>query len=168
MAYCEPADVTGVLNPLGGIPAPSSAAGLPGSVLQDLIDDAATFVNGWLADRYDVPFADGHVPDLVEKVTRNIAAYFAVQAAAGSQEIPATHPAQLRYNGAVATLQALAAGRMTLALPATDGQDPDVGTGQRAETVLNPTAGRLFSPSDFSLGPERGWEPGRWLSGMPF
>jgi phage gp36-like protein len=166
--YCQPADVRNVLNPLGGIAPPASAAGLSDEIMSDLIDDAETFVNGWLADRYEVPFADGEVPDLALKVTRNIAAFLAVQAAAGSQEIPAAHPAQLRYNSAVATLRALAGGQMTLALPATDGANPAVGTGQTPETVVNVTTGPLFCPGDFSLGPERWAEPGRWSSGMPF
>lgn len=136
---------------------------LPFNVISDLIDEAETFVNGWLADRYQVPFLDGLVPDLVQKLTRDCAAYYATTAAAGNQDIPPGHPRQLRYNTSVATLRALAAGVMTLALPATDTNTSN--TAQAMPGIFNVDAAPCFSPSDFQLSPVPygpNWTWDRW------
>jgi phage gp36-like protein len=162
MAYCVAADVADVLNPLGQNPSPGSAAMLPTNVITDLIDEASTFINGWLADRYQVPFTDGQVPDLVVKMTRVIAAFYATTAAAGNQEIPAQHPMTLRYNNAVATCRALAAGVMTLALPATDSGNPNINTTISAPPVFNVDCAPCFTPSDFQLTPTPYGPDGTW------
>jgi phage gp36-like protein len=149
VSYCAVADVLAVLNPTGGMTTASSAAALPAPIISNDIARAEDFVNGWLAQRYDVPFDPASpVPDLVARITADIAAFYAVTDAAGDQSIPPTHPATLRYGSAVATCQALSAGRMTLALPATDG--PDTGTQDliaAGVSVQNPNL-PLFCPED--------------------
>jgi phage gp36-like protein len=175
VTYCAVADVQAILNPLGGVPAPASAAALPPTILLTEIGRAEDFVNGWLADRYSVPFDGngGPVPDLVARVTADVAAFYATTDAAGNQDIGPNHPSAIRYSAAVATCRALARGNMTLALPATDSENANVTTGPINGVVFNQASAPCFSPSDYSLGavPCGGgpgtWDTGGW-QGMPF
>lgn len=170
--YCQPGDVRDVLNPAGTTPPTGSPAALPDLILEDLIDDAQTEVNGYLATRYTVPFPAGHIPDLVAKLTRNVAAFYATLSAYGGQPLAATHPAQLRYTAAVSNLRALASGAMTLALPATDestmaptGQDVPGGA-----SAINVYDGALFTPDDCGIVPDTnrpgGWATNPWPDGI--
>lgn len=155
MSYCLPADVRLVLSP-DGTSDPSNASAVDDTGLQPACDDATAEVNARLAVRYSVPF--NPVPEVVVKLTTDIAAYLATLLVYGGMEIAATHPVALRYARAQKLLEALSAGKATL-----DVADDAQPVGQTV--VYNPTDGPLWEAKDFALerGPrDRTFNPNRW------
>lgn len=146
MSYVTPTQVRQILSPdTDPTQDTSSAASMSDDELQEAIDEAQAEVDAKLAARYDVPFTD--VPPLVEKLTRDIAAWLATLTFRRGDPIDPNDPVALRYSRAQGNLTSAQAGKTELvatAGPLSESDDPE---------VINPFDGTLFEPDDFSLGP---------------
>ena len=139
----------------------TAASMLDGSLLEFQIVAAQAIVDGYLAGRYQVPFADGSVPPLVTALTVDLAAYRATLTYRQSVDLGVDDPVRLRYADAMVMLRAVADGSMDLPVIPVPGGDAPGTSG--TVSVRNPYVGRLFGPEDFGLGyagPRRGWRGG--------
>lgn len=153
MAYCTPDDVRAALRPAGETG--TTAAELDDAQLDDAVREAQSVVDGYLARRYAVPFADGSVPDLAWGLTRSIAAYLATLTYRRARDLDPQDPVQLRYDHALRLLRGVADGDLWLE-PQPDG-GAGGGTPGGVVTTVNPYRGDLFTLDDWGLG----WEPSR-------
>lgn len=155
MAYATVTDVRQALAPDGASTATlGTAASLDDGDLTDHIAEAQAEIDARLSARYSVPFADGDVPSLVNKIARDIAAYLATLTYRRNTPLPEADPVALRYARALALLTGAQKGDIQLV-----GDDGDVG--QAAEAYVVNTLGyegSLFDLQDFSLAqaPYRG------------
>lgn len=149
MAYAAPADVRQALAPDGSNAATlGTAASLDDGDLNDHIAEAQTEVDGKLGVRFSVPFADGSVPVLVAKVTRDIAAYLATLTYRRNTPLPDNDPVALRYARAQALLNAAALGKLDIL--ATDNKELSSSVDATVVNILDEDQS-LFSAADFSL-----------------
>lgn len=152
-------DVTDLRNLLGGTESlAGTAASLSDPDLQDAINQAQAEVDGRLSVRYSTPFADP--PELIVKITGDIAAYQATLLARRGEPILANEAVVLRYQRAQTLLAQAAAGNLALPVataPAGPGGEP---------AVQNPVDGDLWAPADFDLVPRLPsflpWAPESW------
>jgi phage gp36-like protein len=157
--YVSVADVREVLSPGGSTdPTLGDAASLSDQDIQDAINDAHAQVEGRLAQRYTVPFADP--PVLVMRIESAIAAYLATLSYRRGTPIDQTHPLSLRYGRATALLDQAATGKLDLV----DAAAPTEVTQTAVADVENMYEGTLFDVSTFGLGvdgrPVPWWEGG--------
>lgn len=161
-SYSTPAMVRQALVPSSDGTEPTTptntAADLTDAQLQDSIDEADSTIDSYIGAFYAVPVAiidpstgqpTGITPHPLDFWSRNIAAYVATLAYRGSQDFTDTDPVARRYKDTLASLQAVAAGKMKLMIP-------DNTSGNSAVAVapaFNPYLGDLWDPSDFSLEP---------------
>jgi hypothetical protein len=131
-----------------------TAAGLSEELIKDAIKSAEVEINAKLGLQYKVPFEDGDVPDLIQEIAKDIAAFMADLTF--RQDVDYTsdnEPMLLRYRRAEEMLQLLWDGSLTL--PGATPSDTGPAPAERHYTVLNPYQGTLFDLQDFDLGPER-------------
>lgn len=147
MAYCLPDDIRGVLLPVGDS-FNNTAASLTDPQLAGSIRDAEDLVNGYTGTEYD----DMDVPPLIQTLTKHVAAYYATLTFRKNVELSQRDPVVLRFNSAVATLQAISQGLVN-AQPYNEDQP---GTAPDQVFVQNAYTGQLFGPRDFYLGPRGG------------
>lgn len=145
MPYCAPDDVRAVLTrdvsqPIG------TAASLDDPELTEAISGAQQEVDAKLAVRYTVPFPDSNVPDLVVKLTRDIAAYLAdLTYRQGKDYESDRDPVLLRYTRAQALLKDLSTGQADI-----EGPTPPTTSG--ALYGHQPFEGSMFGLDSFNLG----------------
>lgn len=152
MAYATADDVRGVVQPTPDNP--YTPADLDDVRLEASIQAASAQVDGALARRYTVPFADP-CPDLVHEIVVAIAAWRALLNFRRDVDVPEREPIQLLYQWATAQLAALVSGDASI-----PGQDPgDDGPPERRGVVaVQPGPGRMFGLRDFGL--RRTWRGG--------
>lgn len=156
-SYTTPALVRQLLDPAGEQGA-GSAASLTDELLQSSADRATAEVNARLSGRYSVPFIV--VPDLVQTIATDLAAYDATLSFYGSTDITDQDPVVRRYAESKQLLMDIAMGRADLYPGESGGQSPAVSGGR--PKVNNPYQGSLFCLGDFSLGSDTGgWWPSR-------
>lgn len=148
MAYCTPDDVRGVLVSLGD-PFDNTPATLTDTQLEQLIADTQAIVDGFTGTTYD----DVDVPQIVAKLTKDVAAYDAYLIYNKSRQISARDPVELRYQRALQLLQNIQKGLVTVE-PYNEDQ-PDQPTPGEV-FVQNPYTGQLFDMGNFRLGPVPG------------
>lgn len=142
MAYTTPNDVREALSPEGSDTIGATAASLSDQALDQHIAEASAEVDAMVKG---APFPDGEVPNVVEAITRNIAAYLATLAHRQGLQLPDDHPVALLYKRAEAMLALAAAGKLDLT------QDVETVESGGVE-VAQPYEGDLFVLEDFSLG----------------
>ena len=156
-SYVTPTELRQILSPDADPTADtSSASSMSDAELQEAIDEAQTEVDAKLAARYTVPFSS--IPPIVEKLTRDIAAWLATLVFRRGDPIDPNDPVQLRYNRAQANLLSIQSGKTEL----TTTTGP-VSEDTAVPEVVNQFDGDLFTPDDFALGPA----PNRGV-GYPF
>jgi phage gp36-like protein len=151
MSYTDPATVLNALSPTGTPPPGTAIGALSQTVFSDAISDAEDEINARLATRYQVPFPDDLCPDVVQKLTRDIAAYWCLLAANGQQEVLATHPVQLRFNRAQLVLLAISSGEIELPPVLSNGTNLTSEDDPGGVVVVNTVPGRLFGLRDFGI-----------------
>lgn len=152
MPYCTPDDVKDAIR---GDQADNGTAGTLGAAsLTNAIKEAQGTVDGYLRKWMDTPLQvaeDGSdTPPLVWAITRTIAAYLATLSYRKSNDLAADDPIRLRYQLAMADLEAIAKGDIVVEPPGD--QPTDVGEA----TVVHRLTGMLWEPRDFGLSPARG------------
>jgi phage gp36-like protein len=167
MAYSTAASVRKAILPTsdGTVPNPRSntAADLSDAELADAIAEADSTIDGALGGIYATPVdTTSGVPHPIDFWSRNIAAYVATLAYRGSQDFADTDPIARRFKMTQDAMNMVATGKASLPLPRNSGDSSQVGVG----AAFNPYVGDLWTPNDFSLGPDlhtgRGWDP--WWS----
>lgn len=161
MSYSTPAQVRRALVPSSDGTQPTTptntAADLSDEQLQDSIDEADSTIDSYIGGFYAVPVTildangqpTGSTPHPLDFWSRNIAAYAASLSYRQSQDFTDTDPVARRYKDTLASLQAVAAGRMKLQIPDNVSGNSAVGVGH----AYNPYEGDLWDPTDFSLEP---------------
>jgi len=113
--YTDPASVRVALaGSLTDYSATGTAASLSDTELNDAIREAQGVVDGYLSTRYETPITNGADNALLWGMTRDIAAYLATLTYRKNKDLTATDPVALRYQAAMAQLQALQQGVMAL------------------------------------------------------
>jgi phage gp36-like protein len=131
-------------NPIG------TAAELGDADITSAITSAESEVDAALAVRYTTPFADP-VPQLVQDLTRDIAAYLADLLYRQGKDYETTNdPVLLRYQRAKDLLDKLASGKRDLP------SGPPVVEGAATMRAHNRYTGDLFGLDDFGLGVRSG------------
>lgn len=147
MGYCGAVDVRRALTgsaqaggPNSGQPPTNTAADLDDTTLQDSIEEASSTVDAYIDGPYVVGTDD--IPKMVIFWTRDIAAYLATLVWRKAKPPATNDPVVLRYNHAMAMLQGVAEGTITLVGPANVEDQP---------TIVNLFPRGLFNQSDFNL-----------------
>lgn len=152
-AYATADDVRSAVarNPF---PGKRSTAALDDTQLEASIADAQAEVDGWLRQRYTVPFP-APLPALVFSLTVDIAVYLAALTYYQESEILDTDPVARRYMRARELLKDIAEG--SIDLDAGDGGGPDPSDVASVGAPVNPYDGVMFDLCDFGLG-YRSWQ----------
>lgn len=170
MSYSTPEMVRKALVPSSDGTAPTApthtAADLSDAQLQDAITEADAMIDGYIGGVYTTPVSPSGsppaIPAPVNYLSRNIAAYIATLTYRGSQDFGDNDPIARRYRDAETLLKGVGTGRVSLPLPRNTGTGAVASVGQ----AVNPYVGDLWTPDDFSIGPDtpgRGWSP-YWVS----
>lgn len=143
--YTDVAAVRLALSPGGDDTDLGTAASLDDADLQAAIDDATDEINGKIATRYQLPLSP--VPTILNRIARDIAAYFATLTFRRGDPLVANDPVQLRYNAAEALLTQIQNGTLTL-----DSTDPNA-EAELSPMFVDPTQQRtsLFGVPDHPL-----------------
>lgn len=153
MAYSTPAMVRQALVPTsdGSMPDPPShtAADLSDQQLSDAISEADSIIDGYIGGHYAVPVAAvaGSAPSPLGYWSRTTAAYLATCTYRQSLDFADTDPVARRYNAVMSALKDVSTGKMVLQLPENVSENAASGAG----TPINPYAGELWTPDDFSV-----------------
>lgn len=121
--YAVPTDVRLALSPEGDPADVGSAASLEDPDLQAALNSAQDEVDGKIGGRYTLPLTAPY-PDILMRITRDIAAWLATLTYLRGDPLLATNPVQLRYNAAEALLTQIQNGTLSLGAISTDGPDP--------------------------------------------
>lgn len=147
--YTDVGAVRLALSPGGDGSDLGSAASLADPDLLSAVDDATNEINGKIAARYTLPIEPQ--PAILNRIARDIAAYFATLTYRRGDPILPGDPVQLRYNAAEALLAQIQAGTLVLDLSNPSGEtdlspvfvDPT----QQCTTLLGVPDHRLQYPS---------------------
>lgn len=133
------------LSPGGDNSDLGSAASLGDADLQAAVDDATDEINGKIATRYQLPLVAA--PSILNRIARDIAAYFATLTQRGSDPIAATEPVALRYTAAESLLTQIQNGTIAI-----DPTDPG-GEAELSPVFIDPTqqCTTLFGVPDHRL-----------------
>lgn len=136
--------------------------------IQDAIDSAEGLINGYAAGTYIIPFVQGGVvvlnDKLLNRLCADLAAYDIVLTYQGSQTIEQGDPVSLRHSQAIQTLQSVSTGKISWPY---DSVESGPGLPANIATV-GQYSGDLFGPSDFEIrdnGFDRG---GRFYGRGPY
>lgn len=111
-AYCQVTDVVTILTSFnyGG-----TAGDISTDIVQVAVYQASSKVSAWTGQDWGTD-ASGNtvpVPDIIQSITLNIAAYYATLSYVKNKPLTANDPVLLRYNDAVADLKAIQEGMIT-------------------------------------------------------
>lgn len=108
-AYCEVADVILIMTSF-------NSAGTPGDIATNIVQlaiyQASADVSSWTSQDWGTNSAGQSiaVPDMVQSITLNIAAYYATLSYRKNKPLDSSDPVVLRYNMAMANLKAIQEG----------------------------------------------------------
>lgn len=155
MAYCTVDDVRVILRGNAEDPNEGTAASLADETITVHIASASAEIDANLYHRFTLPF--NPVPDLVNNICRDIAAYLSDLTFRENVEYKSPQePILLRYQRAEALLKSVRVGDIYLP-DATGLEEP----GQQVNiTVANPYDSALFSSDDFIFPTRNPTDPG--------
>lgn len=141
MAYCTENDVIKVLIGRRGEERNETPAELDVDQIRAAIADADAQINLALKRRYQVPFVEGEVPDLVRQLSINIASYLSLLYFRGAQPVSSDDPLALLYDRARRMLDAIQQNRADL-----EGAEETISLDDAVPAVYNEFSGPLFPP----------------------
>jgi len=147
VSYCTPADIRA--NVAGTDDGTGTCAQLDVRILQAKIAQASSRVSSYTGETYD-PAA---VPDLVKDLTVQMATYYATLVYRKGRDLSQFDPVMLGYQDAMATLNAIAAGKIQVT-PSQPDEPPGTPPQPARARVVN-TIPRVFGGQDSAteLGP---------------
>jgi phage gp36-like protein len=147
--YCAPSDVRNALAPDGASGGTNTAADLDDPSIIDAINEASSVVDSYVSGPYDTSIGDV-IPTVISFWTRDIAAYYATLTWRKSKDLTPQDPVTLRYQAALAGLEGIAAGTVSIPMPQDVGEQADVEVPVGMQTPL-PWGNQLFNWWDFDL-----------------
>jgi phage gp36-like protein len=144
--YTTRDEVRLALSPGGDLADEGSASSLPDDDLDDAVGDAQAEVDGRIGG---ARFTAATVPELVQNVTRDIAAYLATLTHRRGDPIDPNDPVQKRYDRAQGILKDMQAGRIEL----TGEPEPESSIDA---TIANVYEGDLFTLASMGIGASGG------------
>lgn len=114
MAYCSEKDVIAVLIGRRGEDRNETSAELDVDQIRYAIVDADSQINLSLKRRYDVPFLDDAIPDLIHSLSVDIASYLSLLTFRGAQAVSDDDPLARRYDRARRMLDAIQTSRVDI------------------------------------------------------
>jgi phage gp36-like protein len=143
VAYCTVVDVRLALAQAAATSGTNSAADMDDATIQDSIEEASAQADLFLGGPYST---SDFVPGVLLYWCRDVAAFLAASVWRQSKDWTTLDPVYLRWQGAVAGLQAVANGTLSMPMPGNAGDTTGGGA-----TVINMIDIDLFQSWNFDL-----------------